>query len=351
MASDQAAKRPRTEPKTNVIGKYWEDEDAADTEIRKPLPRPGLGQSVPVTLTYMGPSVPRGLMASGQVGTKRDGTGSDSGHFGVDMCATSVQISNGRERGFTLDANAFELLASPIEHVNYLDENEVLQKYYPKVRDLVQQHTGAAEVHCFDHNVRSRRLTEQGKKLQGGSNVQAPAMIVHNDYTKTSAPRRLRDLAQPPKQNDTLNKLLGDKPLISRETLEAREPGRWAFINVWRNIRPEPVAKYPLGLCDSSTVVPEDLVTFEIHYADRIGENYFAAHSSRHQWYYFPQVTRDEAILIKQWDSTGSGFSETPHPSRATFSLHSAFEDPSSEIDAPDRESIEVRTVVFFDDS
>ena len=33
----------------------------------------------------------------------------------------------------------------------------------------------------------------------------------------------------------------------------------------------------------------------------------------------------------------------------ATFSLHSAFVDPQSPANAADRESIEVRTVAFFD--
>ena len=42
---------------------------------------------------------------------------------------------------------------------------------------------------------------------------------------------------------------------------------------------------------------------FEIHYADRVGQNYFAAHHPDHAWNYFPALTRDEALLIKQWDS------------------------------------------------
>ena len=48
---------------------------------------------------------------------------------------------------------------------------------------------------------------------------------------------------------------------------------------------------------------PDDLVVFEIHYADRIGENYFAKHADAHRWYFYPALTRDEALLIKQWDS------------------------------------------------
>ena len=42
----------------------------------------------------------------------------------------------------------------------------------------------------------------------------------------------------------------------------------------------DPVEINPLALCDASTVSPQDLVVFEIHYADRVGENYFAKHNT-----------------------------------------------------------------------
>ena len=62
-----------------------------------------------------------------------------------------------------------------------------------------------------------------------------------------------------------------------------------------------------------------------------------------------------EAVLIKCWDSRGRDFAaqhtlDAGAPTvPATFSLHSGFDDPATREDAPDRESIEVRTVAFFD--
>jgi len=47
----------------------------------------------------------------------------------------------------------------------------------------------------------------------------------------------------------------------------------------------------------------------------------------------------DEAMLLKCYDSD---------PTRARFTAHSAFEDPTSPPDAPTRESIEVRTLALF---
>ena len=97
-------------------------------------------------------------------------------------------------------------------------------------------------------------------------------------------------------------------------------------------------------------------VVFKIHYSDRIGENYFSKHAERHKWYFWSALTRDEAVLIKQWDSAGElartngangDAAKTGLPS--TFSFHTAFEDPATPPDAPDRWSIEVRCVAIYD--
>jgi hypothetical protein len=48
----------------------------------------------------------------------------------------------------------------------------------------------------------------------------------------------------------------------------------------------------------------------------------------------------DEVMLIKCFDSADDG--------RARFVPHSAFVDPTAPADAPPRESIELRTLVFY---
>jgi len=49
----------------------------------------------------------------------------------------------------------------------------------------------------------------------------------------------------------------------------------------------------------------------------------------------------DEVMLIKCYDSADDG--------RARFVPHSAFVDPTTPAGAPPRESIELRTLVFYD--
>ena len=91
---------------------------------------------------------------------------------------------------------------------------------------------------------------------------------------------------------------------------------RYMFINVWRSVADEPVEDMPLGVCDATSVPNDDLVTFEVRYVDRTGENYLAKYSPPdgmaddryHRWLYFPKMTKHEAMLLKTWDSAGAQF-------------------------------------------
>ena len=321
--------------------------------------------STTALLHFQSDSVPRGLTSSGVVGTNRDLQGSDGEFFGVDPIPTPVEIKDGRGAGMTLDANGFTLVPHAWEHIDYYDNSAIVDRYYAECEALVARQTGATRVLAFDHNVRAKRRKQAASQLSGdGANaVQEPLVTygVHNDYTLTSAPRRIEQLAAGQLgANDTL-RARGDGESLQADELDGLLQRRWCFFNVWRNIvEAAPVRSFPLALCDAASVSADDLVVFEIRYADRVGENYFVRHDARQRWWYYPELTRDEAVLIKCWDSRGADFLGMFEAARglpradadaavpATFSLHSAFEDPASGPDAPDRESIEVRLVAFF---
>lgn len=313
---------------------------------------------------YLAPEVSSSLFRNGQVLTRRDLDGNDSGRQGIDLREYSMPVHDARMRssGETcrLEANGFELVARPFDapDFDFFSHDDVVARYYPHCAALVSEWTGARAV-AFDHNIRSASGQKAQRRIRGGQNVQGPAHLVHGDYTLTSGPARLRALAQTPGGNDTVRSLLAEgESLLDASDVErvVAGDGRFAIINVWRNIAPEPVASHPMALCDGQTVAPEELVVFEIHYPDRVGENYFAKHDPRHRWYYYPGMTRDEALLIKQWDSAGTlarssgalaDASDAVAP--CTFSFHSAFNDPATGPDAPDRWSMEVRCIVLYD--
>ena len=309
-------------------------------------------------VNYLARTVRPSLRRNGQVLTRRNADGSDSGGTGVEVDTCETSIANARIEGATCESNGFELVDKPNDTTrDFYDHASVLDGYYDECAEIVQEITGASFVAAFDHNIRSALGKESQRRIKGGQEVQGPAYMAHGDYTLTSAPQRLLDLTKPSSTNDTLRELLGDKPLLTKDTAEAALAGetRYAIINLWRSIGETPVVTDALALCDGRSVVPEDLVVFEIHYADRIGENYFTLPSEDHRWLTYPAMNRDEALLIKQWDSAGTlaqssgehgdGSKNAP----CTFSFHTAFTTPKLYPKAPRRESIEVRCVVLYD--
>jgi hypothetical protein len=230
--------------------------------------------------------------------------------------AQSVAIRNGRELlgKFSLDTNGFVLTEHETAVKDFYDPDEVKSVYYPEVERLIKRVTGAERVVVFDHIVRNPVLAERGEK-----GARSPATVVHNDYSSKSAPRRVRDLL--PEEADRL---------LRR---------RFAEINVWRAIR-GPIESSPLALCDARSLTPEDVVPMDLLYRERVGEILGFLHNPKHRWYYFPRMERNEAILLKCYDSMDDG--------RARFTAHTSFEDPNSPPNAPPRESIEVRALVFW---
>ncbi len=215
----------------------------------------------------------------------------------------------------SLDREGFVLRRRATEVVDFYDDAEVRQVYYPEIERLIIEETAASKVAIFDHTVRNT-----APERQIARRVREPASSVHNDYTEKSAPQRVRDLLDP-------------------SEAEARLARRYAEINVWRPIV-GPVQSWPLAVCDARSIAGEDLVPSERRYPDRIGEIYVARYNPRQRWFYFPGMRRDEALFIKCFESATDG--------RARLSIHAAFEDPTAPSGAPPRESIEVRSFAFF---
>lgn len=71
------------------------------------------------------------------------------------------------------------------------------------------------------------------------------------------------------------------------------------------------------------------------------GSTFNVRHNEAHEWWYLGSQTPEECTLIKIFDSVDNG----GKTARAT--AHSAIEDPTSPPDAPQRQSIEVRCMVF----
>ena len=229
-----------------------------------------------------------------------------------------MAVRNGRplRDTFDFDTHGFVFVDHRTQVADFTDERERTRVYDPEVQALIKKHTGATDVHVFDHTIRV-----SDEEVQKAVNARPTVKSVHNDYTESSAPRRLREI-------------VGDAEA------ERRMRKRWAIVQVWRPIR-GPVLIDPLGICDGRSIPQQGFIRVERRYKYRTGEVYHIAHHPTHEWYYFPRMTRDEALVFKVFDS------DERKPSR--FTAHSAFDDPETPPDAPPRESIETRTFAFFD--
>jgi hypothetical protein len=196
----------------------------------------------------------------------------------------------------------------------FYDDDEVKRVYYPEAENLLKKVTGASRVFIFDHTTR-RRVPGAEDRRDG---LRQPVARVHVDHTAKSGPQRVRDLLA-----DEAQQLLR---------------GRVQVINLWRPIR-GPLRDAPLAVCDAQSVEPDDLVPSDLVYPHRVGETYSVTYRPSHRWFYFREMRSDEVLLLKCYDSQRDG--------RARFAPHSAFTDPTTPTDAPPRESIEIRTLVF----
>ncbi len=229
----------------------------------------------------------------------------------------SIRSARPIARALALDRQGFSLTRHDTAVANFHDEDEVRRLYYPEMARLVAAETGAARVEVFDHNVRI-----EGSPDRDEDGIRAPVRMVHNDYTAKSGPQRVRDLFDAAEAEALLKK-------------------RFAIINVWRPIA-GPVETAPLAFADARSIAPQDLAPLDLVYPNRTGEIYNVTFSPNHRWYTFPRMERHEAALIKGYDSREDG--------RARFTPHTAFDDPTTPEDAPPRQSIEVRTLAFFED-
>ena len=229
-----------------------------------------------------------------------------------------VDIRNGWPEvdRFDLDREGFVLKPFPARFELFDDDAAVKSTFYRQVEDFVKSHSGARRVVIFDHTIRKRLPAD----LKVQTEVKRPAvLLVHSDYTVASGPQRVRDIL--PEEADGL---------LTR---------RVAFYNLWKSLH-EVVEELPLAICDATRQNEGDMLRMELKYRERMGEIYVMRHAPNHRWIYFPNMTAEQALLFKTYDSETDG--------RARFVGHTAFEDPNTPANARKRESIEVRMMAFF---
>ena len=222
-----------------------------------------------------------------------------------------------------LDEKGFQLITAATNTRDFYNEEAVRRDYYPEVIRLLKQALGAKEVIVFDHNQRSVKRAKAGQP-----GVRLPAESAHVDYTPTSGPRRAREV-------------------LYEADMSIYACHRMALINVWRPII-GPVQDFPIAVCDPCSSTENDYVQTDIHHFNEddlenpqlSGQIYSLRYNPSQRWYYCPEMSTQESLLLRNWDSA-----VTDH---SCFAAHTGFKNPFCPSDVTPRESIEVRTLVIF---
>ncbi|MBO9580592.1 MAG: hypothetical protein J7498_06840 [Sphingobium sp.] len=239
-----------------------------------------------------------------------------------------VEIGDARqaERPFTLDEHGFTLVTQPTA-VASLDDRAALDSIYAReVEQIAMGLTGADLVVAMGYELRS--------SVAGDRPMLPPAARAHIDYdTRTAhqiAQRRYRK-AQP------------DGP----------DYKRFILFSLWRCFSAPP-QDWPLALCDFESSrdtaevrsvkidvprLPEGgALHAPIAGEDEMGASALFAFDADHRWWWYPAMSRDEAIFIKFHDSDHGRAWRTPH---------CAFHDETTAGTMP-RQSIEFRGCAYF---
>ncbi len=217
--------------------------------------------------------------------------------------------------GASLDVHGFAAVEHASTERAFTDEGAITGTYYAETEQLLKDRLGANRIFIFDHTIRRRLPGEEDRAGQ-----RQPVARVHVDQTPAAGIARVR-------------RHMG-------EDADALLQGRVQIINVWRPIR-GPVLDRPLALCDWRSIDEADLVATDLVYPEHRGEVYSITPNPRHRWHYLSAMQADEVLLIKCFDTASDG--------RARLTPHTAFVDPTTPADAPPRQSIELRALVFSD--
>ncbi|KAH9841816.1 uncharacterized protein C8Q71DRAFT_738925 [Rhodofomes roseus] len=232
----------------------------------------------------------------------------------VDPHPAVIYDARGRDSEFSIDTSGFQFVKYPSVEKEFDDDARIQDVYYKEVEELLRKEVGAKRIFIFDHTIRKKPSDDSDRNAL----ARGPVERVHIDQTFEASVARVRyHLAE------DADRLL---------------QGRVRIINVWRPIH-HPAAHKPLAVSDWRYLDTEhDLVSVRHIYPHREGSTFGVKYNPGHKWYYLSNQTPDEVTLIKCYDS---------EVDRARLTPHSAFLDATTPSELPQRESIEVRCLVF----
>lgn len=235
----------------------------------------------------------------------------------LEIAPALMPIADARRHGTTLAEAGFTLLEHRSAVTDFADPEAVNSLHRAEIVDLIGRLSGADLVLVNSPGV--LRFSEKSSQ-SGRLNNSRPARFAHVDISDATAVAFAR-----------------------RAAPEERRVTRFVHFNVWRVIS-SPPQDVPLAVCAARSVAPQDLIPADAIFdspgqAEWSFEGLVLAHNPAHRWFWFPDMTRAEALVFTTHDSDPRGAHCVPHV---------AFDNPLCPPDAGPRASIEMRALALW---
>jgi hypothetical protein len=235
----------------------------------------------------------------------------------LDIASVEMDIADARGKGATLDEAGFTLVAHRSAVVDFADRGAVDAIHRQEIVDLISELSGADLVLVNSPGI--LRFSEKSPH-SGVRDNSRPARFAHVDISDATA-----------------------SSFALRAAPAGAKLARFVHYNVWRCVSVPP-QDVPLAVCDARSLTGADLIMADAVF-DAPGEPEWSfegivvAHNPAHRWHWFPDMTRDEALVFKTNDAD---------PGRAHCVPHVAFDNPACGPRTAPRASIEMRAIALW---
>jgi hypothetical protein len=220
-----------------------------------------------------------------------------------------------------LDIEGFEIRRQAPMAVDTGGSRAAAVRFRREAEQLIADITGARDVVAEPLGTMRSELREQHPR----SRAHGPYMrFIHADFSDASAVQAIQHA-------------------FTHSGIAFSPQRRHAIYTVWRPLTPPP-QDFPLALCDTRSVSREDERSLELVLdvpgtPRRTLQVTAYLMNGGHEWYYFQDMTVDEVVIFKGFDSDES------HPKRVP---HTAFADPRCGAEAASRRSVDIRVFACY---
>lgn len=238
---------------------------------------------------------------------------------------SKVTIRNARPmlNELSLDREGFTLARHAVSCLGETDPEAFSKAYWSEMTAFIQDHFKTSWVEPVYGPIIERRSrlpithSVDGTEIEG---VRATAGVAHLDYAKIAGPMLAARHSQ-------------------MRGVPIRSYSRLMIVNTWRVTTPPP-QDFPLAVCDATSFSEDDMLLTEFTEPETgvTWKNGAAYYNENQRWWYFADMTPDEVLVFKGFDT------QTP-----LNLAHGAFDNRAASPEAGPRASLEARFYVYYE--